>query len=95
MAKLLVYLDEERHKDLKRLAQRHNTSMADLIRSAMEDTFEDDLDAMRAERRLEEHLADPSGSISLDDYLKERGIVLPGRDNERSEARPQAGSRSG
>jgi hypothetical protein len=95
MAKLLVYLDEERHKDLKMLAQRHNTSMADLVRFAIEETFEDDLDAMRGQRRLEEHLADPSGSISLDDYLKERGIVLPRRDNDRSETRSEASSRTG
>ena len=94
MKKMLVYIDEERHEDLKRLALRHNTSMADLIRYAIEEVFEDDLDAMRGQRRLEEHLADPSGSISLDDYLKERGIVLPSRDNERSKARPEAGSRA-
>ena len=92
MAKLLVYMDEERHKDLKMLAQRHNTSMADLVRFAIEETFEDDLDAMRAQRRIEEHLADPSGSISFDEYLKERGIVLPRRDNDRSKARSKAGT---
>ena len=95
MKKMLVYIDEERHEDLKRLAHHHKTSMADLVRFAIEETFEDDLDAMRGQRRLEEHLADPSGSISLDDFLKERGIVLPGRDNKRGEARPEAGSRSG
>ena len=95
MAKLLVYLEDERLKDLKKLAQRHNTSMADLVRFALEETFEDDLDAMRGQRRLEEHLADPSGTITLDEFLKERGIVLPDRDNKRSKARPKARSRAG
>jgi predicted DNA-binding protein len=79
MKKLLIYLEEERHEDLKRLAQRHKTTMASLIRQALESTFEDELDAMRGERRLEEHLRDPAGSISLDDLLEEMGIVLPGR----------------
>ena len=94
MKKLLVYLDEDRHEDLKMLAHRHNTSMADLIRYAVEEVFEDDLDSMRGQRRLEEHLADPSGSISLDDYLKERGIVLPDRNSKRGKARSAASARS-
>jgi hypothetical protein len=95
LKKLLVYLDEERHEDLKMLAQRHNTSMAELIRFAIEEVFEDDLDAMRGQRRFDEHIADPSGSISLDDYLKERGIVLPGRTNKRSKTRSQTSARTG
>lgn len=94
MKKLLIYLDEERHEDLKMLARHHNTSMADLIRSAIEDVFEDDLDAMRGQRRLEQHLADPSGSISLDEYLKERGIVLPGGVDTGSDARSKTGARA-
>jgi hypothetical protein len=90
MAKLLVYLDDERHADLKELAHRHKTTMADLIRFAIEETFEDDLDMIRGERRLEEHLKDPSGSMSLDDYLKERGLALPSRNVEGSASRPEA-----
>ena len=72
MAKLLVYLDDERHADLKELAHRHKTTMADLIRFAMEEAFEDDLDSIRIERRLEESAADPSGSMSWEDYKAER-----------------------
>jgi hypothetical protein len=72
MAKLLVYLDDERHADLKELAHRQKTTMADLIRHAMEETFEDDLDAIRGERRLAEAADDPSGSISWEDYKAER-----------------------
>jgi hypothetical protein len=95
MKKLLVYIDEERLEDLRMLAQRHNTSMADLIRFALEEVFEDDLDAMSGQRAFEEHLADPSGSISLDDYLKERGIVLPGRASKSGKMRSKAAARSG
>lgn len=93
MKKLLVYMDEDRHEDLKMLAQRHKTSMADLVRSAIEETFEDDLDAMRGERAFAEHLADPSGAISLDDYLKERGVVLPGRADKNGKAQSEASAR--
>ena len=72
MKKLLVYMDEERHEDLKRLAQRHNTSMADLVRSAIEETFEDDLDAMRGQRRLEEAAGDPAGTTSWEEFKATR-----------------------
>jgi hypothetical protein len=72
MKKLLVYMNEERHEDLKRLAQRHKTSMADLVRSAIEETFEDDLDLMRVERRLEEAAVDPSGTMSWEEYKASR-----------------------
>ena len=90
MKKLLIYLDEDRHEDLKELAHRQKTTMASLLRFAMEETFEDQLDAIRGERRLEEYLRDPSGSISLDDYLKERGIALPQRTDKRSRERSRA-----
>jgi hypothetical protein len=72
MKKLLVYMDEERHEDLKMLARVHRTSMAGLIRFALEETFEDDLDAMRAERRLQEAANDPEGTMSWEEFKAER-----------------------
>jgi hypothetical protein len=93
MAKLLVYLDDERHADLKELAHRHKTTMADLIRFAMEEAFEDDLDAIRGERRLEEHLRDPAGSMTLDEFLKERGLALPDRHVKGGPPRSKAATR--
>ena len=77
MAKLLVYLDDNWHEDLKELAHRKKTTMAALVRYAIDKTFEDELDSIAAEKGWEEYLANPSAAISLDDYLKERGIVLP------------------
>jgi hypothetical protein len=79
MAKLLVYMDDDWHEDLKELAHRKKTTMAALVRHAIDKTFEDELDAISAERGWDEYLADPSAAISLDDYLKGRGIVLPDR----------------
>ena len=93
MAKLLVYLDEDFHADLKELALRKKTTMAALVRYALDYTFEDDLDAIAGQRSFEEYLRDPASAISLDDYLKERGIVLPGRSNEEGATTPKARSR--
>jgi predicted DNA-binding protein len=73
LKKLLIYLDEERHEDLKMLARHHKTSMAELVRSAIEDVFEDDLDAMRGQRRLEEAARDPNSTMSWEEFKAELG----------------------
>ena len=83
MAKLLVYMDDERHQDLKELAHRHKTTMADLVRYAIDKTFEDQLDVISGERSLEEYLGDPSSAVSLDDLLREMDVALPNRRNKK------------
>ena len=85
MAKLLVYMDEDFHADLKELAHRKKTTMAALVRYALDATFENELDVIAGESSLEEYLSDPSSAISLDDYLKEQGIVLPDSSHKPSE----------
>jgi hypothetical protein len=72
MKKLLVYLDDDLHEDLKELAHRKKTSMAALVRHALDATFEDDLDSIVAERALEIAARDPSGTTSWEDYKAER-----------------------
>ena len=95
MKKLMVYMDDDFHGDLKELAHRKKTTMAALVRYALDYTFEDDLDVISGERSLEEYLRDPASAISLDDYLKERGIALPSGDNApgKEEPAPPAKSR--
>lgn len=72
MKKLLVYLEDERHEDLKRLAQRQKTTMAALVRYALEKALEDDLDAMRGERRLEEAATAAGGTMSWEEFKAQR-----------------------
>jgi hypothetical protein len=81
MAKLLVYMDDDFHADVKELAHRKKTTMAALVRFALDHTFEDELDIIASEHSWEEYLRDPSSATTLDDYLKERGIVQPDRSN--------------
>ena len=90
MKKLLVYLDEDTHEELKILALRKKTTMAALVRHALDATFEDELDAIAGQLGLEEYLNDPSSSITLDDFLKEQGIELPGHPVKQSRARTKA-----
>jgi hypothetical protein len=76
MKKFVVALDDEFHADLKELARRRQTTMANLVRYAIDKTFEDELDAISGERGHEEMLADLSSTIPFDEYLKSRGIEL-------------------
>ena len=79
MKRLLVSIDEERYEDLRRLAFEKKASMADLVRHAMEEMLEDDLDAMRLKRGLEEHAQDPSGTMTIQEYMKQHGIPISRR----------------
>jgi predicted DNA-binding ribbon-helix-helix protein len=89
VTKLLVYLDEDFHEDLKELAHQKKTSMAALVRYALDKTFEDDLDEISSRRALEEMLAHPEDTMTLDEYLERRGIALPGPDLAAGKSRPR------
>ncbi len=74
MKRLLVSMEDERYEDLRRFAFEENVPMAELVRRAMEEMFEDELDAMRIRRGLEEHAKDPSGTMTIQEYMDSRGI---------------------
>jgi hypothetical protein len=89
MKKLMVYLDDNMHEDLRLLAFRKRTTMAALIRYAVGRTFEDEMDVLAGERALEEYAADPAAAVTLDEYMEGRGIAL----QDRSQPARAAGSR--
>ncbi len=89
MAKLLVYMDEDFHEDLKELAHQKKTSMAALVRYALDKTFEDDLDEISSRRALDEMLAHPEQTMTLDEYLERRGIALSDKRLSESSSRPR------
>ncbi len=89
MKKLLVYMDEDFHEDLKELAHRKKTAMAALVRYALDQTFEDELDDISSARALEEMLAHPEEMVTLDEYIERRGLVLPRKHVAKSAARPR------
>ena len=69
----MVYLPDELHKNLKRLAVERDTSMAEIIRDAavavLEEEREDLEDATRA---LREFRKKPASAISLEAYHNRR-----------------------
>ncbi len=79
MKKLMVYLDEDQHEDLRALAFRERTTMAALVRYALDKTFEDELDAVAAERALDEAARDPEDVVTLEQYMEQRGLAIPNR----------------
>jgi predicted DNA-binding protein len=85
--KLMIYLGDDLHEDLKALAFRKRTTMAALVRHALDTTFEDELDVIAGERALEEAARDPSSGMTLEEYLEKRGLALPDRANAKSAAR--------
>jgi predicted DNA-binding protein len=88
MKKTMVYLDEEMHEDLRLLAFRKRTTMAALVRYALDKTFEDELDAAAAERALEEYAANPEAAVTLEEYVQRRGIAI------QSTTEPSRGARA-
>ena len=73
MKKTMVYLDEEMHGGLKKLAFENNTSIAELIRQAIKRVYGEDIEDIRD---MESELAryrDQSGSaVGLEEYLRRR-----------------------
>lgn len=71
--KTMIYLPDELHKNLKRLAVERDTSMADIIRDAavavLEEEREDLADAAKA---LAEFRRDPASAIPLAEYHRRR-----------------------
>ncbi len=76
MPRLTISIDDDTREDLRELAVQKKTTMAALARYALDKTFEDELDAIAAERALEEGARDPSSTMSFQEYMsgrKEKG----------------------
>ena len=89
MKKLMVYLDEDMHEDLRELAFRKKTTMAALVRYALDKTFEDELDDISSLRALEEAAQHPEEVVTLEEYMEQRGLALPSRPYAARQARPR------
>jgi len=72
MDKLTVRMDDDTHEDLRELAIQKKTTMAALVRYALDKTFEDELDLIAAQRALDEVARDPGSTITLEEYRRLR-----------------------
>ena len=73
MKKTMIYLPEDTHEGLKRLAFEARTSVAELIRRAIDVVYGEDIEDLRdMEEELAKYRADPGSAIELEEYLKQR-----------------------
>ena len=80
MKKTMVYLPADLHEGLRQLAFDRRTSMAELIRRAVHAAYGEVLEDIRdMEAEIASYLEDPSSSISLDEFIAQRKLRVPGR----------------
>ena len=73
MKKTMIYLPEETHEGLKNLAFEARTSVAELIRRAIDAVYGEDIEDLRdMEGELAKYRAHPGSAIELEEYLKQR-----------------------
>lgn len=73
MKKTMIYLPDETHDGLKNLAFESKTSIADLIRRAVDIVYGEAIEDIRdMERELARYSADRGSSLDLDTYLEQR-----------------------
>ena len=65
-------MDEDVHEVFQRLAFEKHAQMAKLVRYAIDETVEDELDAMLGTVSFEESMDDPSSLMMLEEYMRSR-----------------------
>jgi predicted DNA-binding protein len=78
MKKTMIYLPEETHEGLRRLAFEEKTSIAELIRRAIEQAYGEDIEDIRdMEEELARYRAEPGRAIEFEEYLRQRKARVP------------------
>lgn len=73
MKKTMVYLNEEIHEGLRKLAFENNTSIAGLIRQAIDLIYSEDIEDIKdMEAELARYQAQPGSAVELNEYLRRR-----------------------
>lgn len=78
MKRTMIYLPEETHQGLRKLAFEANTSLANLIRKAIEVVYGEDIEDIRdMEAELADYKAHPESAIDFDEYLRQKKVNVP------------------
>ena len=73
MKRTMIYLPEQTHEGLRKLAFEANTSIAELIRQAIDAVYSEDIeDIQDMEEELIKYQAHPESAIELEKYLRQR-----------------------
>ena len=78
MKRTMIYLPEQTHQGLRKLAFEANTSIAELIRQAIDTIYGEDIeDIQDMEEELAKYRAHPESAIELEGYLRRRQAHVP------------------
>ena len=73
MKRTMIYIPEQTHQGLRKLAFEANTSIAELIRQAINIVYGEDVaDIQDMEEELAKYRAKPDSAIDLERYLRQR-----------------------
>ena len=75
MKRTMIYLPDEVHKGLRKQAFEANTSVAELIRKAVDKAYGEDIEDIRdAEEEIAKYLRDPSTAISFSELRRQKKV---------------------
>ena len=77
MKRTMIYLPEEIHQGLRKLAFEHNTSVAELVRRAVEAAYGEDIEDVRImEEEIAKYRSNPELAISLDELKRRKRVSV-------------------
>ncbi len=77
MKRTMIYLPDQTHQGLRKLAFETNTSIAELIRRALDMVYGEDIaDIQDMEDELSKYRADPDSAVDLEAYLSQRRMIV-------------------
>ncbi len=88
MKRTMIYLPDQTHQGLRKLAFETNTSIAELIRRAVEMVYGEDItDTEDMEDELAKYRANPDAAVDLETYLRQRRVHVSTQANPARSAR--------
>ena len=79
MKRTMIYLPDDTHKGLRKLAFEAETSIAELVRRAVDAVYGEDIEDIRdMEEELAKYRANPESAIDLTEYLRQKKVNVPG-----------------
>jgi len=75
MKRTMIYLSDETHQGLRKLAFEANTSIAELVRRAVDIVYGEDIEDIRdAEEELAKYLANPTSTTGLAELRRRKKV---------------------